>query len=64
MTSSCKGSTSDIDPWGNERAGLEAVGTLKRGDFDMKFNQALGSGNALVGDKVKVSLDISAIKQA
>jgi polyisoprenoid-binding protein YceI len=54
----------DIDPWGNERAGLEAVGTLKRSDFDMKFNQALGSGNALVGDKVKVSLDISAVKQA
>lgn len=54
----------DTDPWGNERAGLEAVGTLKRSDFDMKFNQALGSGNALVGDKVKVSLDISAIKQA
>ena len=54
----------DIDPSGNERAGLEAVGTLKRADFDMKFNQALGSGNVLVGDKVKVSLDISAVKQA
>ena len=54
----------DIDPWGNERAGLEVVGTLKRSDFDMKFNQALGSGNVLVGDKVKVSLDISAVKQA
>lgn len=53
----------DTDPWGNERAGLEAVGTLRRSDFDMKFNQALGSGNALVGDKVKVSLDISAVKQ-
>jgi polyisoprenoid-binding protein YceI len=54
----------DTDPWGNERAGLEAVATLNRSDFDMKFNQALGSGNVLVGDKVKVSLDISAIKQA
>jgi hypothetical protein len=28
----------------------------------MTFNQALGSGNALVGDKVKVSLDVSALK--
>ena len=54
----------DIDPWGHTRAGLEIVGTLKRSDFDMKFNQALGSGNVLVGDKVKVSLDISAVKQA
>jgi polyisoprenoid-binding protein YceI len=54
----------DTDPWGNERAGLEAIGMLNRGDFDMKFNQALGSGNVLVGDKVKISLDISAVKQA
>ena len=53
----------DIDPWGNTRAGLEVVGKLKRSDWDMKFNQALGSGNMLVGDKVGVSLDISAILQ-
>jgi polyisoprenoid-binding protein YceI len=54
----------DTDPWGNERVGLEVVGVLKRSDFDMKFNQALGSGNMLVGDKVSLSLDISAVKQA
>ena len=53
----------DTDPWGNTRAGLEVVGTLKRSDFDLKFNQALGSGNMLVGDKVAVSLDISAVLQ-
>ena len=53
----------DVDPYGNERVGLEAVGVLKRSDFDMKFNQALGSGNVLVGDKVRVSLDISAVRQ-
>jgi len=49
------------DPWGNERAGAEIQGVLNRKDFDMKFNQALGSGNLLVGDKVRVSLDVSAI---
>jgi polyisoprenoid-binding protein YceI len=53
----------DTDPWGNTRAGLEVVGTLKRSDFDMKFNQALGSGNMLVGDKVAVALNISAVLQ-
>ena len=53
----------DVDPWGKERAGLEVVGVLKRSDFDMKFNQALGSGNVLVGDKVNMSLDISAVRQ-
>ena len=30
----------------------------------MKFNQALGSGNVLVSDQVKLSLDVSAVKQA
>jgi len=52
------------DPWGNERIGLEIRGQLSRGEFGMTFNQALGSGNMLVSDKVKLSLDISAVKQA
>jgi polyisoprenoid-binding protein YceI len=52
------------DPWGNERVGLEVTGRLNRGDWGMTFNQALGSGNVLVSDRVKLSLDISAIKQA
>jgi polyisoprenoid-binding protein YceI len=54
----------DVDPWGNDRVGLEITGQLSRGDYGMKFNQALGSGNMLVGDKVKLALDVSAIKQA
>ncbi len=54
----------DVDPWGNQRVGLEVTGQLSRGDYGMKFNQALGSGNVLVADKVKLALDISAVKQA
>jgi polyisoprenoid-binding protein YceI len=54
----------DIDPWGNERIGLEVSGQLSRGEFGMKFNQALGSGNMLVADKVNLALDISAVKQS
>ena len=53
----------DVDPWGNERVGLEVTGQLSRGDYGMKFNQTLGSGNMLVGDNVKLALDISAVKQ-
>jgi polyisoprenoid-binding protein YceI len=54
----------ETDPWGNERVGIEVIGQIKRGDWDMTFNQALGSGNLLVGEKVTLSLDISAVKQA
>ena len=53
----------EIDPWGNERVGLEARGQLNRREWNMTFNQALGSGNMLVSDKIKLALDISAIKQ-
>jgi polyisoprenoid-binding protein YceI len=54
----------ETDPWGNERVALEVTGQLSRGDWDMTFNQALGSGNLLVGEKVKLLLDIAAVKQA
>jgi hypothetical protein len=29
----------------------------------MTFNHALGSGNMLVGDRISVALDISAVRQ-
>jgi polyisoprenoid-binding protein YceI len=54
----------EIDPWGNERVALEASGQLNRGDWGLTYNQVLGSGNMLVSDKVKLTLDISAIKQS
>jgi polyisoprenoid-binding protein YceI len=54
----------DTDPYGNQRVGLEVTGQLSRGDYEMKFNQALGSGNMLVSDKVKLEIDISAVKQS
>jgi polyisoprenoid-binding protein YceI len=53
----------EVDPWGNERVALEARGQLNRRDWNMTFNQVLGSGNMLVSDKIKLALDISAIKQ-
>ncbi|HYP47239.1 MAG TPA: YceI family protein [Thermoleophilaceae bacterium] len=52
----------DLDPWGKERVGVEITGLLSRSDYGMTFNQALGSGNMLVGDKVKLAIDISAVK--
>jgi polyisoprenoid-binding protein YceI len=52
------------DPWGNTRVGIEAQGELNRADYGMTFNQALGSGNKLVSDKVRISVDASAIKTA
>ena len=50
------------DPFGGERVGLEVTGELSRDDYGMKFNQALGTGNAIVSDKVRLDLDIEAVK--
>ena len=46
-----------------ERIGFEVTGQLSRRDYGMKFNAALGSGNAVVADKVKLEIDIAAVKQ-
>jgi polyisoprenoid-binding protein YceI len=52
------------DPWGNEKAGFEATTKIKRGDYGLTWNAALETGGVLVGDKIKITLDISGIKQA
>jgi polyisoprenoid-binding protein YceI len=46
-----------------ERVGLEVTGQLSRRDYGIRFNAALGSGNAVVADKVRLELDIAAVKQ-
>jgi polyisoprenoid-binding protein YceI len=53
----------ETDPWDNERIALEVTGRLDRSDWGMTFNQVLGSGNMPVSDRVKLQLDISAVRQ-
>ena len=52
-----------IDPWGNARLGFEAETTINRKDFGLMWNAALETGGFLVGDDVKVSLNIEANAQ-
>jgi len=54
----------DVGMDGEHRTGLEVTGQLSRKDFGMRFNAALGSGNAVVADKVKLVLDVEAVRQA
>jgi polyisoprenoid-binding protein YceI len=51
------------DPWGGERAGFTATGKVKRGDFGLTWNQALETGGVVVGDEVKISLDVELLRQ-
>ncbi|HZG87711.1 YceI family protein [Paenibacillus sp.] len=52
------------DPWGNTKAGFHASGTLNRSDYGLTWNAALEAGGFLVGDEVKVEIEIQAVKQA
>ena len=51
------------DPWGNTRAGFAGEGTINRQDFGMKFSKTLDNGGLLVGDEVKIKLEIECIKE-
>jgi polyisoprenoid-binding protein YceI len=51
------------DPWGNDRIGFEAETTLNRKDYGLTWNAALETGGFLVGDEVKISLQIQAVGQ-
>lgn len=51
------------DPWGNQRVGLSATTTLNRHDWGLNWNVALEAGGVLVGDKVKVTLDLQAVER-
>lgn len=55
---------SQKDPWGNDRAGFSGETTISRKDFGLTWNVALDKGGVLVSDKVKIQLDVSAIKTA
>ncbi|MEU8779564.1 YceI family protein [Streptomyces sp. NPDC048606] len=55
---------SATDPYGNERVGFEGSATILRSDWGLTWNAALEAGGVMVGDKVKLTFDISAIKQA
>jgi polyisoprenoid-binding protein YceI len=42
------------DPWGNERAGFEAHASIDQKDFGLQWNQLLGAGGVLGGERVDV----------
>ncbi|WP_030546578.1 YceI family protein [Streptomyces albus] len=52
------------DVYGNERVGFEGSTQILRSDWGLTWNAALEAGGVLVGDKVKLTFDISAVKTA
>jgi polyisoprenoid-binding protein YceI len=52
------------DPWGNQRIGATATTKINRKDFGLGWNVALEAGGVLVGEDIKISIDLEAIRQA
>ena len=53
---------SERDPWGNDRIGLRASGTIDRKDFGLTWQSLLESGGYLLGDEVKLLVEVSAVR--
>jgi polyisoprenoid-binding protein YceI len=51
------------DPWGGERLGFEAKGKINRKDFGLNWNQALETGGWLVGEDLKLEIEVQLVKQ-
>ena len=51
------------DPWGAERAGFSAQGKIDRTDFGLTWNQALEAGGVVVGNEVKISIEVELVRQ-
>jgi polyisoprenoid-binding protein YceI len=58
------GSTESKDLYGNVHRGATATTTINRTDFGLKWNKALETGGVLVGEEVKIELDLSFVKKA
>jgi polyisoprenoid-binding protein YceI len=49
------------DPWGNTRVGASATTKINRKDFGLTWNQALETGGVLVGDEIKITVDVELV---
>lgn len=51
------------DPWGGTRAGFSAETEISRADFGIDFSIPMDGGGVVVGDKIKVTLEVEAVLQ-
>ena len=52
------------DPWGGERAGFSATTRIDRRDFGLTWNQVIESGGVVVGNEIRITLEVEATKTA
>lgn len=50
-----------MDPWGNKRSGFVLSSTINRKNFGLNWNEAIEAGGVVVGDDVKITIEIEGI---
>jgi len=54
-----EGPTPEVkDPWGNVKAGAAATAKINRKDFGLGWNAPLETGGVMVGEEVKINLEV------
>ena len=51
------------DPWGSERAGFSATGKINRKDWGLSYGKVMEGGGLMIGNDVKISLEIEGVKR-
>ena len=51
------------DPWGNTKRGASATTKINRRDYGLTWNKALEAGGVVVGDEVRISLEVELNKE-
>lgn len=52
----------NVDPWGNTKAGFSFEGKINRKDFNLNWNTALEAGGVMVSDEVKIAGELQFVK--
>lgn len=51
------------DPWGNTKLALSLGGKINRKDWGLNWNSALETGGVLVGEEVRLNVELQFVKQ-
>jgi polyisoprenoid-binding protein YceI len=51
-------------PWGTTSAGFSAETRINRKDWGLEWNQTLETGGVLVGDEIKIGIELELVQQA
>ncbi len=52
-----------VTPWGTQAAGFSATTSLNRKEWGLNWTQALETGGFVVGDKIKLDIELELVKQ-